>query len=213
MEDGVETNYLLDLNSGLSQVLSDGTHTYLYGLDRIAQYDLSVASYFLGDALGSVRQVTSSSGSVVQRQDYDPFGQVVSSNGSAVTAYGFAGEWTYASGLVNLRARYYAPGSGRFTSRDPVAHLNQLAEQWLREEADQRVQATVREVVAERFAREQPTQCCPLPVGWLVLDCLRSFRLLLVWCSFPIVPFFEQTLHRQRLSFRFSYLLGFILQR
>jgi hypothetical protein len=36
------------------------------------------------------------------------------------------------------------------------AHLNQLAEQWLREEADQRVHGTVKEVVAARFTREQP---------------------------------------------------------
>jgi hypothetical protein len=34
--------------------------------------------------------------------------------------------------------------------------LNQLLEQWLREEADPRVHGTVREVVAERFAREAP---------------------------------------------------------
>jgi transposase len=36
------------------------------------------------------------------------------------------------------------------------AHLNQLAEQWLREEADPRLHGTVEEVVAERFQREQP---------------------------------------------------------
>ena len=42
------------------------------------------------------------------------------------------------------------------------AHLNQLAEQWLREEADPRVHGTVHEVVAERFAREAPT-LQPLP--------------------------------------------------
>jgi YD repeat-containing protein len=29
--DGVPTNYTLDLNAGLTQVLSDGTNTYLYG--------------------------------------------------------------------------------------------------------------------------------------------------------------------------------------
>jgi len=39
---------------------------------------------------------------------------------------------------------------------DSWAHLNQFAEQWLREEADQRKHGTVRELVAERFAREQP---------------------------------------------------------
>jgi transposase len=41
-------------------------------------------------------------------------------------------------------------------------HLNQLLEQWLREEADQRVHGTVHEVVVERFAREAPT-LQPLP--------------------------------------------------
>ena len=43
----------------------------------------------------------------------------------------------------------------RYRAFDSWAHLNQLAEQWLREEADQRKHGTVREIVAERFAREQ----------------------------------------------------------
>lgn len=50
----------------------------------------------------------------------------------------------------------------RYRSFESWAHLNQLAEQWLREEADQRLQGTVREVVAERFLREQPA-LKPLP--------------------------------------------------
>jgi transposase len=50
----------------------------------------------------------------------------------------------------------------RYRSFDSMAHLNQLAEQWLAEEADRRVHGTVREVVAERFAREKPT-LSPLP--------------------------------------------------
>jgi len=44
----------------------------------------------------------------------------------------------------------------RYRAFDNWAHLNQLAEQWLREEADQRVHGTVHEVVATRFAREAP---------------------------------------------------------
>jgi transposase len=42
----------------------------------------------------------------------------------------------------------------RYRQFESLAHLNQLAEQWLREEADQRLHGTVKEVVAERFARE-----------------------------------------------------------
>jgi transposase len=44
----------------------------------------------------------------------------------------------------------------RYRAFDSWAHLNQLAEQWLREHADQRTHGTVHEVVADRFAREQP---------------------------------------------------------
>lgn len=42
------------------------------------------------------------------------------------------------------------------------AHLNQQAERWLREEADERVHGTVKEIVRERFAREAP-MLQPLP--------------------------------------------------
>lgn len=44
----------------------------------------------------------------------------------------------------------------RYRAFESWVHLNQLAEQWLREEADQRLQGTVREVVADRFEREAP---------------------------------------------------------
>jgi hypothetical protein len=50
----------------------------------------------------------------------------------------------------------------RYRSFESWAHLNQLAERWLAEEADPRVHGTVNEVVAERFEREFPA-LGPLP--------------------------------------------------
>lgn len=50
----------------------------------------------------------------------------------------------------------------RYREFESFAHLNQLLERWLREEADPRVHGTVREVVAARFLREAPT-LTPLP--------------------------------------------------
>jgi transposase len=44
----------------------------------------------------------------------------------------------------------------RYRAFDSFAQMNQLAEQWLRDEADQRLHGTVNEVVSERFTREQP---------------------------------------------------------
>jgi len=50
----------------------------------------------------------------------------------------------------------------RYRAFDSWTHLNQLAEQWLREEADLRLHGTVKEVVSERFQREAP-ELQPLP--------------------------------------------------
>ncbi len=44
----------------------------------------------------------------------------------------------------------------RYRSFESWTQLNQLAERWLAEEADLRVHGTVKEVVIERFRREQP---------------------------------------------------------
>lgn len=44
----------------------------------------------------------------------------------------------------------------RYRAFESWAHMNQLAERWLREEADPRVHGTLKEVVAERFLREVP---------------------------------------------------------
>lgn len=51
----------------------------------------------------------------------------------------------------------------RYRAFESWAHLNQVAERWLVEEADQRFHGTVKEVVAERFEREKPA-LAPLPL-------------------------------------------------
>jgi RHS repeat-associated protein len=115
---GVTTNYTLDLNSGLTQVLNDGTNTYVYGVDRIAQMNGGTPEYFLTDALGSMRQLVDSTGNVTLAKSYQPFGTGISSVGSGSSSYGFTGEMTDSTGLIYLRARYLVPTDGRFLTRD-----------------------------------------------------------------------------------------------
>ena len=115
---GVTTNYTLDLNTGLTQVLADGTNTYLYGNGRIAQAG-STTEYFLGDALGSVRQLTDTAGAVTLTQSYAPYGETVSSVGNGASVYQFTGEIRDTNGLTYLRARYLDNSTGRFTQKDP----------------------------------------------------------------------------------------------
>jgi RHS repeat-associated protein len=90
-------------------------------MGRIAQQTPGGLQYFLPDALGSARQLTGAAGALALAQSFDPYGGLLASQGSAATPYGFAGEWgDDASGLIYLRARYYAPVQGRFTTRDII---------------------------------------------------------------------------------------------
>ncbi len=51
-----------------------------------------------------------------------------------------------------LAVRLFATHCARYREFESLAHLNQLAEQWLKEEADPRLHGTVKKLVAERFA-------------------------------------------------------------
>ena len=116
---GVVVTYTLDLYGGLTQVLEDGSNGYLYGLGRIGEVQPAGWAYHLADGLGSVRQLADASGEVTMAQSYRPYGELMSSSGLGDSAYSYTGEWTDETGLVHLRARYYAPASGRFLTRDP----------------------------------------------------------------------------------------------
>jgi RHS repeat-associated protein len=115
---GVPTNYTLNIARGLTQVLTDDTSAYLYGLQRIGEVGGIDWSYYQGDAIGSMRQLIDSNSDATMAQSFAPFGAILSITGDETTNYGFAGEWTDATSLVNLRARYYAPTQGRFLQRD-----------------------------------------------------------------------------------------------
>ena len=117
----VTTNYVLDIASPLTQVLQDGTNTYVYGVDRIAQISGTTPEYFLTDSLGSVRQLADSTGAVILTKSYAPYGETISSAGGGVSIYQFTGEAHDASGLTYLRARYLDSNVGRFISRDTWA--------------------------------------------------------------------------------------------
>jgi RHS repeat-associated protein len=116
---GLTTNYVLDLNAGLTQVLADRTNTYLYGVGRIGEQQPGGFVYHLPDALGSVRQLINNAGTLITlARNYQPYGTVLSSAGTGASNYGFAGEWTDASNLQYLRARYYGSQWGRFITAD-----------------------------------------------------------------------------------------------
>jgi RHS repeat-associated protein len=112
-------NYALDLNTGLTQVLAGDGQTYLYGLERLSQDTPNDTQYFLGDALGSVRQLVDQNGMINRVESYQPYGEAEVAYDNADTHYGFTGEWSDSHiNLQYLRSRWYSTSQGRFLSRD-----------------------------------------------------------------------------------------------
>jgi len=115
----VTTDFTLDLAEGLTQVLQDGTNSYVYGNGRIAQESGTTTEYFLGDALGSVRNLVDEDGVITLTQEYEPYGEILSSDGTGTSDYAFTGEsFDAQTGLVYLRSRMYSPQIAIFTSKD-----------------------------------------------------------------------------------------------
>ncbi|MCK5524937.1 MAG: hypothetical protein KAI83_17560, partial [Thiomargarita sp.] len=76
----------------------------------------------LSDHLGSPRLVVDiSDGTVVQRMDYDVFGNVTDDTNQGFQPFGFAGGlYDHETGLVRFGARDYDPEIGRWTTKDPI---------------------------------------------------------------------------------------------
>ena len=76
----------------------------------------------ISDHLGSPRLVIdTTTGTVVQRIDYDEFGNVTQDTNPGFQPFGFAGGiYDFDTGLVRFGARDYDPETGRWTAKDPI---------------------------------------------------------------------------------------------
>lgn len=75
--------------------------------------------YIHTDALGTPVAVTNSAGVVIERSEYEPYGQLL--NRSLQDGPGYTGHvQDAATGLSYMQQRYYDPEIGRFLSVDPV---------------------------------------------------------------------------------------------
>jgi RHS repeat-associated protein len=122
--DGDTTTFAWDWASGVPEMLSEGQAIgssialYLVGHETLGSWDGADWTYYLPDALGSIRQETDGAGAVTDSREWTPFGVEV---GTAQKGLGYTGEWFGSSvGLLYLRARWLDVGTGRFTSPDPI---------------------------------------------------------------------------------------------
>jgi RHS repeat-associated protein len=103
------------------------TQRYLTDPTQLSQFLGQVSpgatvEWYLGDNVGSIRQVVSSSGSVLNAVTYGSFGNIVSQTnaGNGVRFMYAGGAYEAAAGSYQFGARYYSPGDGRFMRQDPM---------------------------------------------------------------------------------------------
>jgi RHS repeat-associated protein len=87
-------------------------------------------NYFhTSDHLGSVREMTDSSGAVRARYDYDPYGRITKVSGDLEADFGFTGFYRHQTSGLNLTLyRAYNAELGRWLSRDVLEDAEMLPE-------------------------------------------------------------------------------------
>jgi RHS repeat-associated protein len=120
------TRYVYDGENIVTEYDQNGNvkNAYLHNMaidDPLAVEQGGQVYFYHKDGLGSVMDLTNSSGSVVKSYTYKSFGEIYSETGSLVQPYAFtAREYDPESGLYYYRARYYDPKVGRFITKDPI---------------------------------------------------------------------------------------------
>ncbi len=106
------------------------TERYVTDPSSLDQFLARVSSsgsvnWYLTDNLGSVRQIVSAGGSVLDALTYGTFGNVLTeTNAANGDRFKFAcGEYDSITALYRFGARYYSPSTGRWTSQDPLQYI------------------------------------------------------------------------------------------
>jgi RHS repeat-associated protein len=81
---------------------------------------IGTSSYFYSrDHLGSIREMTDSSGNIQARYDYDPYGRASQVQGTLASDFQYAGYYEHATSGLNLTLfRAYDPNTAKWLSRD-----------------------------------------------------------------------------------------------
>ena len=136
---GVTTNFVYDGDQIIAEY--DGgalqkKYVYGSGIDEPVAMIAGANSYYYNrDGLGSISELTSSTGAVVEKMEYSAFGQTVIKDGTGnVLTQSAIGNTTMftgrnfdaETGLYYYRARMYSPDLGRFLQTDPIGYYDSM---------------------------------------------------------------------------------------
>lgn len=130
IKNGSDTRRFLVDPTGMTQAMAeyDGNGNliayYIYGLGLIYKVDASGNPYYYHyDFTGNTVAMTDSSGSIVNKYAYTPFGTLVGSKETVSNPFRYVGKYGVMdgdNGLYYMRARYYDSEVGRFITKDPI---------------------------------------------------------------------------------------------
>ena len=130
--DVVQSNIrLLWCESQICEERADDGITVTRRAFGLAEQSGGVALFFVTDHLGSVREVTDSSETLLSRFEFDPWGRRTLTMGSVLSQVGFTGHRSQeggAGGLALSLYRAYDPELGRWISADPLPNAISLPE-------------------------------------------------------------------------------------
>lgn len=122
--------YTWDTLSSIPTLIEDTTNTYVYGLDSTPFLQVNNTTneviYLHGDERNSVVLATDENGVKEWSRSYDEYGSTFTQTPATgtVTPFAYAGEYLDEdTGLYNLRARWYEPGTASFISVDPALNM------------------------------------------------------------------------------------------
>jgi RHS repeat-associated protein len=123
------TSYMAwDTAENTPLILSDGTNSYIYGVDSLPIEQINgaeKAQYLHHDQAGSTQFIAGETGTTEAAYAYTPYGAVEEHIGTATTPFGYDGQYTSSdTGLIYLRARAYDPTTGQFLSVDPLEAIS-----------------------------------------------------------------------------------------
>lgn len=120
---GVTTNHIWDGTNMVAETNSSGAVTSVYtrGMQLISAKSGDDTSYYIHNGHGDVTALMDASGNVTKEYAYDAFGVEENIDSADTNPFRYCGEYyDKESGNIYLRARYYSPVQGRFTTEDPI---------------------------------------------------------------------------------------------
>ncbi len=130
--DGTTTYFVYDGSEVIEEYSSSNVLQADYvmgrGIDEVLTMDRSSTTYYYHfDGLNSIRNISNSSGTVLETYDYDPYGKITTSLSSIGNPYYFTGRrFDTEIGIYHYRARAYDPDIGRFLQRDPLGYYDSM---------------------------------------------------------------------------------------